>query len=83
MAVRGTKCVFLQNIDELELPVAHGEGKFVASSEGMLKRLHDAGQLCLRYVDAKGGEKPRYPGNPNGAQLNVAGVCDSSGRVLV
>jgi phosphoribosylformylglycinamidine synthase I len=82
LAVRGTKCVFLQNIDELELPVAHGEGKFVASSQTMLKRLHDGGQLCLRYVDASSGEQPGYPENPNGAQMHVAGLCDTSGRVF-
>lgn len=82
LAVRGNKCVFLRDIDELELPVAHGEGKFVASSEGVLKRLHHNGQLCLRYVDANGAEQPSYPENPNGAQLHVAGLCDASGRVF-
>jgi phosphoribosylformylglycinamidine synthase len=43
------KSVFLRDIDELELPVAHGEGRFVPRDEQVLQSLRDAGQLVLRY----------------------------------
>jgi phosphoribosylformylglycinamidine synthase len=67
-------CVFLRDVRELYLPVAHGEGRFVPSDEpAVLSNLDRAGQLVLRYV---GGE------NPNGSVLDVAGVCDTSGRIL-
>jgi phosphoribosylformylglycinamidine (FGAM) synthase-like amidotransferase family enzyme len=49
LAAEGSKCVFLAGIDELELPVAHGEGRFVTRDAGVLKSLEDAGQLVLRY----------------------------------
>ncbi len=52
------------------LPVAHAEGKFVPRDAGVLSQLDSAGQLALRY-----------DGNPNGAIADVAGVCDSTGRV--
>ncbi len=82
-------CVFLQGVQQLFLPVAHAEGKFVARDEQTLKRLAAAGQLPLRYaplVPEEGGGAAAgvlpYPDNPNGSQANVAGMCDPSGRVL-
>jgi phosphoribosylformylglycinamidine synthase len=73
LETRGAKCVFLSGIQRMYLPVAHAEGKFVARDEETLRGLDAAGQLVLRYVAAD---------NPNGAQADVAGVCDSTGRVL-
>jgi phosphoribosylformylglycinamidine synthase len=83
LATRGTKCVFLSGIDEMELPVAHGEGKFVVRDEATLVELRDAGQLVIRYV-ARAGSGPAagYPDNPNGAMDDVAGICDATGRVF-
>jgi phosphoribosylformylglycinamidine synthase len=69
----GDKCVFLKGIERMYLPVAHAEGKFVPRDTAVLQQLESAGQLVLRY--AKGN-------NPNGATANVAGVCDTTGRVL-
>jgi phosphoribosylformylglycinamidine synthase subunit PurQ / glutaminase len=73
LETRGQKCVFLKGIERMYLPVAHAEGKFVARNEETLRQLDAAGQLAIRYVSAD---------NPNGAQADVAGVCDSTGRVL-
>jgi len=84
---RGAKCVFLQDIEEMYLPIAHAEGKFVAR-EGALAELEAAEQLVLRYrpLDGSGGkngDRPLpYPDNPNGSMANVAGVCDATGRVF-
>jgi phosphoribosylformylglycinamidine synthase len=49
LGVDGGKCVFLSGIQEMELPVAHGEGKFVARDAATMGRLEAAGQLVLRY----------------------------------
>lgn len=53
------------------LPIAHGEGRFVASSDAVIARLESSGQVALRYAD-----------NENGSMGAIAGVCDPSGRVL-
>src|SRR5688572_28527932 len=45
----GTKCVFLQGIDSMYLPIAHAEGKFIARDTATLNSLDAAGQLALRY----------------------------------
>ena len=71
-------CCFLQGLHEFELPVAHGEGRFVTRSIADFDRLHSAGQLVLRYgYDQQGNST-----NPNGASGDVAGLCDPSGRVF-
>jgi phosphoribosylformylglycinamidine synthase subunit PurQ / glutaminase len=90
LQVVSDKCVFLRGIERMYLPVAHAEGKFVARDEATLRRLDEAGQLVLRYAtpdrppitDHRPTGVVPYPYNPNGAQLNVAGLCDESGRVF-
>ncbi len=84
----GQRCVFFRGIEQLELPVAHAEGKFVPRSAQVLQQLEGAGQLALRYAPrrtASASDDPAaplpYPDNPNGSVGNVAGVCDATGRV--
>jgi phosphoribosylformylglycinamidine synthase len=83
LVTSGNKCVFLAGIEEMELPVAHGEGKFVPRDDTVLKSLRDNGQLVLRYTSRSADPRPAtYPDNPNGAIDDVAGVCDTTGRVF-
>lgn len=76
------RCVWLQGIDTIEVPVAHGEGRFVARSPWMVAGLEQAGQVVLRYVDADRQPTDEFPANPNGSTGAIAGVCDYAGRVL-
>lgn len=75
------KCPFLQGIDRMFLPAAHGEGRFVCREDWQLQGLIQAGQAVLRYVDANGNPGD-FPINPNGSQGHIAGICDATGRVL-
>ncbi len=70
-------CVFTKGIDSLYLPVAHGEGKVVAEPE-VLSELN----VVVYYADEHGDIKAGYPYNPNGSVKNIAGICDTSGRVF-
>ncbi len=89
LAVDGPKSVFLRGIDRMYLPIAHAEGQFIARDVEQLNLLEREGQLVLRYASGT-AESPKrfereplsFPANPNGSQANVAGVCDSTGRVL-
>lgn len=83
----GNRSVFLAGIDRMYLPVAHAEGKFVTRDDETLVELEQAGRLVLRYRPLQPATASReapvpYPDNPNGSMGNVAGVCDSTGRVL-
>lgn len=73
---------FLTGIERMYLPVAHGEGNFVARKPWILKGLGQTGQIALRYTDPAGNAEPGYPFSPNGSQDDVAGICDATGRVL-
>jgi phosphoribosylformylglycinamidine synthase len=88
LAVDKTPCVFLKDVQQMYLPIAHAEGKFVAQNDGVLSELQSQGRLALRYTQTGEGqgsvqnEVLPFPENPNGADANVAGVCDSTGRVF-
>ncbi len=86
LGVSGDLSVFLRGIDEMYLPVAHAEGKFVARDEATLSALDAGGQLPLRYLNLDGaaanGTAVPFPDNPNGSQLGAAAMSDSTGRVL-
>ncbi|MCA8974523.1 MAG: phosphoribosylformylglycinamidine synthase subunit PurQ, partial [Planctomycetes bacterium] len=66
----------------LRWPAAHGEGRLVARDPALQQMLVDEGFAALRYVDQDGQPTERYPHNPNGAPLGIAGLTDTSGRVL-
>jgi phosphoribosylformylglycinamidine synthase I len=76
-ANKQSNCVFTKGIDSLYLPVAHGEGKLVADP-AILPKLN----VALYYTDETGNTSAGYPYNPNGSMNNIAGICDSSGRVF-
>jgi phosphoribosylformylglycinamidine synthase subunit PurQ / glutaminase len=75
------KCPLLEGYVSMEVPIAHGEGRFITKDAETLQKLEQAGQLVLRYIPGP-GQRPETPFNPNGSQLDVAGVCDATGRVL-
>ena len=76
------KCIWTQGLPEIVyLPVAHGEGKFMAKDKAVMERLENNGQIVLRYGDEK-GNAAGYPYNPNGSLKDVAGMCDETGRIF-
>ena len=78
----GSPCVFTRGLEHLELPVRHGEGKFYAE-ESVIKDLEEKNQVVVRYADSEGNSaNGSYPENPNGSMNDIAGICDSTGRVF-
>ncbi len=75
------KSVFIDKDCLLYVPIAHAEGKFVAGDGGELENLGKSGQIIFKYVD-KDGNIAKYPWNPNGSLDSIAGICDSTGRVI-
>jgi phosphoribosylformylglycinamidine synthase len=64
----------------LPIVVAHGEGRAEfdqgASAETLLARR----LVTLQYVDTRERPTERYPCNPNGSALGLAGLCSADGR---
>jgi len=75
-------CPFLTDDQPIELPVAHGEGRFLVRDEASLTELKATGQVALQYIDERDRPTQSYPANPNGSLGAVAGVCDPTGRVF-
>jgi phosphoribosylformylglycinamidine synthase subunit PurQ / glutaminase len=65
--------------DRLRLPVAHGDGRFVAT-EDTLRMLEAEGRVVLRYAAATEGS-PLQP-NPNGSANHIAGICNAAGNIV-
>ena len=65
-------CIWTRGLGGFDLPIAHGEGRFVTRDD-ILDRLEANGQVALRYADGD---------NPNGSMRNIAGVCDPTGLVF-
>src|SRR5262249_12729840 len=83
--IEPSSCVFTRHLPEgtlLPMPVAHGEGRFIAREAGTLARLVKGGQAPLRYAAADGQAARRFPDNPNGSHGGIAAMCNARGNVL-
>ena len=75
-------CVFTSGLEQFELPVRHGEGKFYAEP-GIIDQLEKNYQVALRYAGPDGNPAAgAFPLNPNGSLNDIAGICDSTGRIF-
>jgi len=63
----------------IRVPVAHGEGNYVADDE-TVKKLEGEGRVAFRYVAPDGSRDPLW--NINGAVNAIAGVLNERGNVL-
>jgi phosphoribosylformylglycinamidine synthase len=85
LAATENNCVFLRGVERMFLPMAHAEGRLVLRSGDAGHQLARSGQLCLRYCSQDSGATDStlpFPINPNGADLNVAGLSDATGRIF-
>lgn len=63
----------------LKLPIAHAEGRYFADDE-TLAELEANEQILFKYCDDGGNISPEA--NPNGACLNIAGICNANRNVF-
>ena len=64
-----------------EIPVSHGEGRFVACAS-QLENLAVSGQIATQYVDLDGNPSMDSHSNPNGSLVGIEGITSEDGRVL-
>jgi phosphoribosylformylglycinamidine synthase I len=74
-------CVWTKGLAFMEMPVRHGEGKFVIKSKQVEKTLEKE-KLCAVFYASKTDSRVAYPDNPNGSERDIAGICDRTGRVF-
>ncbi len=62
-----------------KIPVAHGEGNYFISADG-LKSLQDNDQILFQYCDESAAITPES--NPNGSLKSIAGICNKGRNVF-
>jgi phosphoribosylformylglycinamidine synthase subunit PurQ / glutaminase len=79
-------CLWTRGLPDMDLPVRHGEGKFVTESSTTLAELESRNLVALRYLPraalSDAGATACYPDDPNGSTNHIAGICDPTGRVF-
>ena len=72
----------LMNVgDIVNVPISHGEGKFLASEE-LIRQLAANGQIATQYVDLEGNATADVHFNPNGSLYAIEGITSPDGRVF-
>ena len=72
----------LMNVgDVVNVPISHGEGKFLASPE-LIAELAKNGQIATQYVDLEGNASSDIDFNPNGSLCAIEGITSPDGRVF-
>ncbi len=76
---RDNSSLWLQDLDSILCPVAHGEGRFILNQRDDLPQ----SQIAFRYVYPSGkAANGDYPANPNGSVDDIAGITNPAGNVL-
>jgi phosphoribosylformylglycinamidine synthase len=83
LRVENAETPFTERYDEgevIELPIAHGEGRFEITDE-KLAELDDDDRILFRYCDESGNVTDAA--NPNGSKENVAGITGARETIAV
>jgi len=78
------RCAFTQHFkknDIINVPLAHGEGRFVVPGE-LLDKMINNNQTVFQYCDNNGNIVDEFPTNPNGSIYNLAAICNPAGNVM-
>ncbi len=67
--------------DVFNVPISHGEGKFIAEDE-LIQKLAANGQIMTQYVDFDDNATMNIRFNPNGSAQAIEGILSPDGRVF-
>ena len=84
MSAPSNRCAFTRHLKTgswINVPLAHGEGRFIIPDE-LLKKMITNDQTVFRYCDDGGKIVDEFPTNPNGSMHNLAAVCNAQGNVM-
>ena len=84
MSAPSDRCAFTRRLksgDFINIPLAHGEGRFIIPNE-LLEKMISNNQTVFRYCDDEGNVVDEFPTNPNGSIHNLAAVCNAQGNVM-
>lgn len=65
-------CVWTKGLKEMDIPIRHGEGRFITKDKAVLDKIKALHLDTVIYNDR----------NPNGSECDIAGITDTTGRIL-
>lgn len=82
--IEKSKSILLKNLENniLGIWIQHGEGRLTLTNSTHLSLLQSSNLISLTYVDDEWNSTEKYPMNPNGSPLGIAGLCSEDGRHL-
>ncbi len=69
---RENRSPWTRGLSDMELPIRHGEGRFITGNDDVLETLVASHCIALTYKER----------NPNGSTADIAGITDRTGRIL-
>ncbi len=81
LKVEKNESPWLQGLKKISLPIAHGEGRYMANSKDY-KNLKQNHQIAFTYEKGEIAKFQNLEYNPNGSEFGIAGVLSYNGRVL-
>ncbi|WP_028972670.1 phosphoribosylformylglycinamidine synthase subunit PurQ [Spirochaeta cellobiosiphila] len=69
---QNSPCIWTRGLTEMDLPIRHGEGKFIYSDMYIRKLINESNLVALQYINE----------NPNGSEDDIAGITDITGQIL-
>ena len=76
-----SKSPWTKDVGKVSFPIAHGEGKFIAS-EKVLSQLKSNEQVSAKYVKGNICDYLGFEANPNGSMEDIASITDTSGKII-
>lgn len=74
--------IFTKGIKKMYLPVRHGEGRIVVTSQETRDKILSENLIAMSYADSDGNPTDTYPENPNGSWQNIAALSNVKGTIL-
>lgn len=76
------RCVTSDWEGAMQMPIAHGEGRFTTKDPDLWNELKEKNQISFQYCTAEGevSDDPLY--TPNGSEYSAAGICNEAGNVV-
>ena len=71
LAITQNASPFLTGINRIDLPIRHGEGKLIFKNDEIRNVAIEKNLHCMKYIS-----------NPNGSELDCAGLIDTTGQIL-
>lgn len=65
-------CVWTKGLVSMDIPIRHGEGRFITKDPEVLKKIEEMDLDAVLYNGR----------NPNGSEHDIAGITDATGRIL-